>query len=463
MERPIDRNCRCLGITLIVMAFVCIQCAKAEARTKKQLNSREKAILVEFLSSLELEKNKIELDHNRDQITDMYVYPLINNSPDLQSSYITLKEAVAGKQVLLKENSAITNPNPTNPPGNYNIVAAMMGGSRSGGYGSSSRYGSRYGSGGSRYSSGGSGYGSGGSAYGSGIFSQRGGMLGGGFQNRGIGMGGIYGGSGYGSGSGYRPGGGGYRPGGGSQGYRPGYRVHNNSEQNKLYNEIVAMDTPSLDLVAQADVPQFDEVEISALCFEKWRLIAQSRLMGKPQFFSYVGMASPYIRKQLVMFPNQTNIHINVEHELRRLGVQSNTKAMSDAFKHQEIKQTIEYYLNRSKEITANNKNISGMVITTGSNILSADAYCSPQLFAKMAEQLMQSAALAICLPQRPIRRKIAEPEVQKFLDDLKLIKKTEKQSPQSYRLFYPKIISGAELHTDENSTKVVHLEAYPR
>ena len=277
-------------------------------------------------------------------------------------------------------------------------------------------------------------------------------------------MGGIFGGGGGGyrpGGGGYRPGGGGYRPGGG--GYRPGYRVHNDSQENKLYNEIVAMDTPSLDLVAQTDLPLFEEVEISALCFEKWRLIKQSRLMGEPVFFSYAGMASPYIRKQLVMFPNQTNIHINVEHELRRLGVPSRTKAMSDAFKHHQIKQTIDYYVNRSKEITANYKNISGMVITTGSNILSADVYCSPQLFAKMAEQLMQSAALAICLPQRRIRRKIAEPEVQKFLDDLKQIKKIKKQSHQSYRLFYPKIISSAELHSNENQTKVVHLEAYPR
>ena len=74
---------------------------------------------------------------------------------------------------------------------------------------------------------------------------------------------------------------------------------------------------------------------IDALCFEKWRLIEESRFRGEPEHFSYVGMASPFIRQKLIRFPNQTNIHIAIEEELRRLRVYSRTGALADIFKNQ--------------------------------------------------------------------------------------------------------------------------------
>ncbi|NIP32274.1 MAG: hypothetical protein GTN59_17640, partial [Candidatus Dadabacteria bacterium] len=57
------------------------------------------------------------------------------------------------------------------------------------------------------------------------------------------------------------------------------------------------------------------ETKVDALCFEKWRLIEESRFRGQPIHFSYVGMASPFIRKELISFPNQINIHIAIEKE----------------------------------------------------------------------------------------------------------------------------------------------------
>ena len=205
------------------------------------------------------------------------------------------------------------------------------------------------------------------------------------------------------------------------------------------------------------------EIKLDALCFEKWRLIKESRRRGEPEFFTYAGMASPTIRKKLVLFPNQTNIHVEIEKELRLLGVQSTTRAFIDIFKHPGIKKVIDYYVADSKKVLAKDKSISGIIVTDGSKILAADVYSSPELFRKMFPQLMQSAAIAVCIPDHQSRKQLDSSDVRRFLDELKKARKLKKESSQTYKLYSKKLISGAELFTDTKGTRVVHVEAYPR
>lgn len=290
--------------------------------------------------------------------------------------------------------------------------------------------------------------------------------MGGGWQGRGFGSGGILGGYG----RGYSPGGGynrGYR---GYGGIRGGYGLREKAFSGTDFGKIVAAgefdlaDTkPGHPNLKPSEPVRAPELEVGALCFEKWRLIEQSRLSGAPEYFSYVGLASPFIRKQLVLFPNQTNIHISIENELRRLGVHSETKALADALRHESIKKVIDYYIAASKDVLGENKDISGMIITKQNRILCADAYSSPSLFKKMFSQLMQSAAIGACLVDKKSGRALSRDDIEEFLLQLKNVQKIKNESSQSYRLFYPRIISGAELYSDKDVTRVVHLEAYPR
>ena len=185
--------------------------------------------------------------------------------------------------------------------------------------------------------------------------------------------------------------------------------------------------------------------------------------MGGSEYFSYLGMASPYVRKELVLFPNQTNVDKVIAKELRELGVFSKTSALADVFKNEYVKKIIDYYRANSREVLGKNKGISGIIVTDRNKILCADVYSSPGLFRKMFSQLMQSAALGVCRTDEKSRKDIAQGDVEKFFRALKRIKKFKRESSQTYRLFYPKIIGGAELLSDKDGTKVVHLEAYPR
>ena len=94
---------------------------------------------------------------------------------------------------------------------------------------------------------------------------------------------------------------------------------------------------------------------------------------------------------------------------------------------------------------------------------LCADVYSAPGLFKKMHSQLMQSSALGVLQKDRRNRKHLKESDVQEFLDALKKVGNLKKETSQTYKLFYRKIISGAELYSDKNGTRVVHLEAYPR
>jgi hypothetical protein len=416
---------------------------------------------------VELDEHTYEFDHDSDGVVDMYVFPLLTTEPDLETEYVTLEEAVRNNRVILRENQRNRSPNKKDPPSSYDIVAQFGGGyGRSGGYG---------GYGGSR------GYG-GGSAYYS-----RGSMLGGGYQSRGLGRGGMMGGrygGGYGGryggsrgyGGGYRGYGGGY---GGSRGYgggyggSRGYGGYGKSEQGSddLLNSdsgtmVAAGGALGSRILSDGENQQAagePELDVKAFCFEKWRLIEESRRMGDSEYFAYLGMASPAIRKELVSFANQKNIHIAIEMELRRLGVVSKTMALADVFQDEDIQKVIDYYTTASNKVLSQNKQLAGMVVAGRSRILCADVYSSPKLFKKMIRQLMQSAALGVYRADEKGRQVVGQAEAAKFLEELRRFKNCKKESPQTYRLFASRIVGGAEVVSDEADTKVVHLEAYPR
>jgi hypothetical protein len=413
-----------------VLLFALIFNSNAIAKTRRP-RTKAKQIITKFLSSVELGKDVYDFDHDKDGIVDMYIYPIKTTNPDLETKYVTLEEASNKKQIILKENPSV-NPNRNNPQGGYPILAQYSG----------SGYGAAF----TQYPN--SGYGP--------SYYPRGGMLGGGWQNRGFGRGGVLGD---------------YR---GYPGYR-GYGGFSLKEEDFEENDFRKVAAVAMNDFSYENIkPKYlsmdfsnnninnKEIEVDALCFEKWRLIEESRFRGQPTQFSYVGMASPFIRKELISFPNQINIHIAIERELRKLGVRSSTMAFADVFKNNNIKEVINYYITDSKKVLKN-KDIAGMIITDRNKIMCADVYSSPGLFKKMHSQLMQSSALGVLQEDLRSRKHLKGSDVKEFLFALKKVGNLKKETSQTYKLFYRKIISGAELYSDKNGTRVVHLEAYPR
>jgi hypothetical protein len=314
---------------------------------------------------VELGGSPYTFDHDSDGRIDMAIYPLQTSMADLKTTYTTLEEALSKSQVALRESPNMV-ASRNNAPGSYPIVAQMMGG-------------------------GGGGYRGGSFGSGGGSYYPRGGMLSGGFQNRGFRSGGMMGGgySGYGN-SGSYGNRGGYRGGSGYRGGGYGYRDSGLGDNG--FTELAALDGFESS-AGNNNVEEQIVQPVDALCFEKWRLIEESRLRGEPDHFTYVGMASPTIRKELVLFSNQTNIHLAIEMELRKLGIQSQTRAMSDVLADQRVRNVIDYYVANSRGILSKNKDMTGMIVVGGNRILCADVYSSRDLFGKMFGQLMRPEA----------------------------------------------------------------------
>jgi hypothetical protein len=447
----------------LLVGLACLPCSSWGARARKGSRGPGKADIEKFVRTVELDKRTYEFDHDGDGVIDMYVFPLLTTEPDLETEYVTLEEAVRNNRVILRENRRNRSPNKKDPPSSYDIVAQFGGGyGRSGGYG---------GYGGSR------GYGGG---YGGSTYYGRGSMLGGGYQSRGLGRGGMMGGryGGYGGYGGSRGYGGGYRRYSGYGGYDNSRRLGGYGKSNQDRDDLLGSNSGTMAAAAGAldsrimsgaqsggnqRAAEEPELDVKAFCFEKWRLIEESRRMGDSDLFTFLGMASPAIRKELVSFANQENIHITIEMELRRFGVVSKTMAMADVFQDEDIQRVIAYYTTASDKVLSENKQLAGMVVAGRCRILCADVYSSPKLFKKMIRQLMQSAALGVYRADEKSRRAAGQAEAERFLEELKQFKKCKKESPQTYRLFASRIVGGAEVVSDEADTKVVHLEAYPR
>jgi len=429
-------------------AAVCMLNADAApAKGRRAVNVQTREAVSEFLSSIELTDNTYALDHDADGIPDMHVYTLLTSAPDLKTQYITLEEAMRDKLVVLKEDLSTPFLSMKEPP---TSVVAQIGYSRGYGRSSGRGYSSSYGRG--------SGYGRGSSMY-----YGRGSMTGGGYQSRGFGRGGTFGSSyGYGRSdySNYN-----------TRGYGPYGKLESNRDTTKAVEPLTLAAIDQAPVGTEQEYPaigsprpdEVEEVKVDALCFEKWRLIKESRRRGDSEFFTYAGMASPSIRQKLLLMPNQTNIHIAIEKQLRKLGVQSKTKAFIDIFKDPRIKKVIDYYVAQSRKIAADEKQISGILVTTNNRILAADIYSSPDLFRKMLPQLMQSAAIDVCGPQRQSRKRVDADEASKFIREIKALQKLKRESPETYKLFSPKMISAVDILSEPEQTRVIHLEAYRR
>jgi hypothetical protein len=204
-------------------------------------------------------------------------------------------------------------------------------------------------------------------------------------------------------------------------------------------------------------------IRLDAMCFEKGRLIQQSMRSGASEFFTYAGMASPSVRKLLVLPVGQSRVDRVVASELRRLGVSSRTKSLADIFGRDSIASVVDYYVNGTKRMLSENKDICGMIVKLGDGrILCADVYSSPSLFAKMLPQLAQSAALEVCTRRRAKRRHPSEGDVSLFVRALQGPQPWKQTSPQTHTLISRGLISQATLHSDGSTPKVVHVEAYP-
>ncbi len=207
-----------------------------------------------------------------------------------------------------------------------------------------------------------------------------------------------------------------------------------------------------------------DVLTLDALCFEKGRLIPDSMKKGASETFAYTGMASPSVRKQLVLAPRQDKVDLIIAKELKALGVVSRTGDMNAAFDHPGVAAIVDYYLNSSRHVLSENAAACGMVVARGDGrVLCADVYASRDLFAKMFPHLMQSAALEVCHQGRRPRSRGSRGGVEEFLDALKQIQQWEERSPQTHALVSRRLLGQATFYVDGKQTYLVHLEAYPR
>jgi len=446
----------------LVFAYLTAFCGAGRLKTKSAEHNIQRTgkLLADFLASARIQNKTYSFDHDGDGISDMHIFPLLTTNPDLKTNYITLEEALQKKLVILKEDVTAPVIDKKEPP--TTVIAQIGFGTGLGfgprpGFGFSSRYGpAPYG--GVYGSRSGYGFGRGGSP----LYYGRGAVLGGGWQGRGFGRGGIIGG--YNRPTTYGP----YRP-TTSGGFGKLNFKNDDPTTTKLPIPVAYDGAVSPEASAGPTLPDIQgvqkvsEIKLDALCFEKWRLIKQARLRGESEYFTYAGMASPTIRKKLVLFPNQTNIHVEIEKELRGLGVPSKTKAFIDILEDPRIKKVIDYYVNASSKIPEENKRISGIIIADRNRILAADLYSSPQLFRKMFPQLIQSAAIELCLPRPLVPRTLGQEEVERFLDELRKTRNVKTDSVQTCRFFSRKLVGAAELYGNDEETRVVHIEAYPR
>jgi len=402
------------GLVSVVLLFgISSFCGEVYAQRKVPIASQSNETISGFLASVAFCRHACHFDHDGDGITDMVVYPLKTTVPDLTTKYVTLAQAVRRCELVLREHPRNYGPRRglrigsgarnTGP----NILAQYMGSSRG------------YYQGGQMLRGGGQGRGfRGGGVLGGGY--QGGPYIGGGGYSGGY-RGGRYGPSGY---SGYGRGG----------GYRDRYHLRSQSA---------------------GTMPEF---EMDVFCFEKGRIITESMKAGSSEYFSYSGLASPLVRKALILATNQRNIDRIIAAELHELGVASSTGAFNHVFDSQGIAAIINYYVYHTQNILDDNADVSGMIIARGDGeILCADIYSSPDLFKQMFGQLMQSGALGVC--KRTTRRGYREMNVDKFLNDIKQAQGWKRATSQTYKHISSALVSETIL----DGAKCVHLEAYSR
>jgi len=204
------------------------------------------------------------------------------------------------------------------------------------------------------------------------------------------------------------------------------------------------------------------ELEVDVLCFEKGRLIHESMESGTSEYFTYAGLASPSVRKKLIYSSSQPSVDKIIAKELKRYGVSSKTRALTDIFENQDVLRTVRYYAVNSRKVLDENENVSGMIIASrDGSILCADMYASPDLFERMFTGLIKSAALEMCKKGRKTRSRGAD--VEKFLRDVRGARRWKRKSSQAYSHISSRLISEAVLYSARNGAKFVHLEAYPR
>ncbi|MBN1845726.1 MAG: hypothetical protein JW810_08595 [Sedimentisphaerales bacterium] len=385
--------------------------------------AQETQAITDFLSSLERAGGPMAFDHNADGRADMQVYPLRTRTPDDQTSYVTLSQAMQTGQFVLREDPRNYNANYFNSPlvqnlqQRYgpNVVAQYTGSSN--------------------------------------VFAQRGTGIQGGGQNRSFGSSGVYGRSSgsYGRSSrgtgsrGSRTGSygtGGTRGSYGTGGYRGAYLSGGRS-----------------DMVAAAEPA---DMELQLWCFEKNRIIPQAIQSGNSDLFNFAGLASPSVRRKLVTASSQKQVDRIVARELQRLGVQSRTLALHDIFTEPSIYDTMRFYAQQSQEILASCPDSTGMMVLDGSGrILCLDVYANVDLFRQMLPSLLQSAALDVyaAAPAEPVASDSLAAE---FLIRVQTLNDWEKVSRQAYQHVSNTLVGEMVLLGDAGQTRMVHLEIYP-
>ena len=215
---------------------------------------------------------------------------------------------------------------------------------------------------------------------------------------------------------------------------------------------------------AEIREPEVPEFALHVWCFEKGRNIADSMAAGSDESFAFAGMASPTVRRQLITTGTQSKAHRIIDSEFRRLGVQSETAAYHDIFKHNSIAATIRYYETQAKKIAAENPQAVGLVVADRKgNILAADIYSSPDLFRQMLPLLLQSAALEVHGNKDLSFQNTTPAPVEEFLAEIKDITAWQKKTTQSYQYVTKTLVGEGLFLADGDKENFVHLEMYPR
>ncbi|MCF7957205.1 MAG: hypothetical protein K9M57_02015 [Phycisphaerae bacterium] len=263
-----------------------------------------------------------------------------------------------------------------------------------------------------------------------------------------------------------------YRPGGGGGGYFQGGQGFTGGGQNRGFGNSGIMGGGGYggimggggyDQMGYASrVAEQQQTVLDVFCFEKRRVIQLAMKAGSSDLFVNTPMASPSVRKELVMNANQSKVDEIVAAELKRRNIFSPTLALHDIFNNPVYGQTLQWYQGQWRRVLAGSKNVSGMICTDGNgNILCADIYASPKLFKKMLPELLQSSAIEACT--YPGGENSPKADVEGFLAKMKGARSWSKDIGETYIHTSSSLVSEAVLFAGAQEGGFVHLEAYRR
>jgi len=148
--------------------------------------------------------------------------------------------------------------------------------------------------------------------------------------------------------------------------------------------------------------PRSEEVAVSVYCGERGRWTVAKRFESKGT------LAPQNLRIQALRLAPQTNIWENIAREHRRYEVASPTENLQVIYEKKKVRETLEAY-REALTPALKGEMVVGFVAARNSQILGAEVFRSPSLFARLRGKLLDAYAV-VCLGTKEKKREGKRP-----------------------------------------------------